>query len=188
MSARPVDDILTIVESPLVINLYSEIDHHLGTSTTASSACRFVSWVLPPRDWWKLNVDSSVFGASGDAGVEGLIRDHAGKWIMSFSVMAAELGALQSDLEQALSIGCAHLEVESDSLETTQFISSSPAGYHPRSHLISDARLLLSGIPQFRVLHTLHEGNRCADFLYSKLALDQTWASPLADLGGCSSS
>lgn len=34
--------------------------------------------------------------------------------------------------------------MESDSLETTQFISSSPAGYHPRSHLISDARLLLS--------------------------------------------
>jgi len=34
--------------------------------------------------------------------------------------------------------------VESDSLETTQFISSSPAGYRPRSHLISDARLLLS--------------------------------------------
>jgi hypothetical protein len=29
MSARPVDDILTIVESSLVINLYSEIDHHL---------------------------------------------------------------------------------------------------------------------------------------------------------------
>jgi len=73
---------------------------------TASSACRFVSWVLPPGDWWKLNVDGSVFGASGDAGVEGLIRDHAGKWILSFSgysgcttIMAAELGSLQSDLE-----------------------------------------------------------------------------------------
>ncbi|KAF9676645.1 hypothetical protein SADUNF_Sadunf08G0024500 [Salix dunnii] len=73
---------------------------------------RLISWVPPPCDLWMLNVDGIVLVASGDAGIEGLIHDHAGKW----------------------------------------------------------------------VLHTPHEGNRCADFVYSKLALDQTWASPMADL------
>lgn len=45
------------------------------------------------------------------AGIEGLIHDHAGK--CSKTIMTAELRALQSDLELALSMECTHLEVNS---------------------------------------------------------------------------
>lgn len=74
----------------------------LAAEILASDPCREIRteqvlqicWDKPELNWSKINTDGSVISSSAGAG--GVIRDHNGKWISSFS---ANLG--MADVNQA---------------------------------------------------------------------------------------
>ncbi|KAE8690784.1 hypothetical protein F3Y22_tig00110893pilonHSYRG00506 [Hibiscus syriacus] len=79
-------------------------------------------WTKPPSGWYCLNTDGAMTTVNGAEKIGGVIRNHDGGWEICFSrniasstVLQAELWGIYEGLFLAKSIGCAKLNIQSDS-------------------------------------------------------------------------
>ncbi|KAL4388580.1 hypothetical protein GQ457_09G009170 [Hibiscus cannabinus] len=70
--------------------------------------------VLPPRDWFQMNVDGARDHRTGLAACGGLIRDHEGRWV--------RVWAVHEGLVQAWALGLRRVVVEVDSLSVLRLM------------------------------------------------------------------
>ena len=64
-------------------------EFHFLAGSTSRPQVRYpqlISWTMPPAPYIKLNMDSSAISNLGLAGAGGILRDHLGVWISSFSL------------------------------------------------------------------------------------------------------
>ena len=111
----------------------------------------------PERGWFKINTDGSSIGNPEKAGGGGVLRADNGAWIKAYSrntghttSLLAELWAIRDGLSMCIDLGINALIVKSDATNAS---------------LVADCRLLLSQIPQVKVLHCFREANCCVDAL-----------------------
>lgn len=120
----------------------------------------------------KLNTDGASCGNPGLSGTVGLLRDSSGNWIVGFAAylgittkIAAELHALRLGLLLAWDEGYRKVECEIDASVVLSLIDAADSSFHPLGSLIIDIRELLKRECICKCLHTLREGNFCADVL-----------------------
>ena len=86
--------------------------------------CSF-QWEAPATNWWKFNVDASVLGKPGPAGIGRVLRNDRGIVLAMFSKFAGEMDSNKVELRaikeaflllQSKDLSNIYLEVESDSL------------------------------------------------------------------------
>ena len=118
-------------------------------------------------------MDGSALGNPGLAGAGGVLRDHWGRWISSFSLYVglatknlAELVAIRQGLEMAWAKGTKHLQLELDSKVVLTWLTN-PCVNYPTNMLplIYDCRNLLTLEWEVHVQHVYREENGCADAL-----------------------
>ncbi|KAL6130125.1 hypothetical protein ACLB2K_068506 [Fragaria x ananassa] len=87
-----------------------------------------LSWKMPLLNFFKLNIDGTRATASGKIGAGGVIRNHAGTWIIGFQInlgvgeiLTAEAWGLFYGLKLAVKLQISNLEVESDSAILVNF-------------------------------------------------------------------
>lgn len=107
----------------------------------------------PPVCFFKLNTNGSAKGNPGLVAAGGLIRDHNGSWIASFTKsigfihpMVAELWGLREGLVLAKNLNIGNLQIEIDAKAMTDVISSqndTSFVTYPYSNLILECRSLL---------------------------------------------
>jgi hypothetical protein len=73
-------------------------------------------------------------------------------------------------------MGISDLVCYSDSLLSINLIVGNPSRFHVHAVLIQDIKVLLSQA-NYRIFHTLREGNHCADFLAKRGALSDVGLS-----------
>ena len=134
-----------------------------------------IDWTPPPIGFFKLNTNGSAKGNPGLVAAGGLIRDHNGSWIASFTKsigfthpIAAELQGLMEGLVLVKNLNIRNLLIEINAKVVTDIISSqndTSFVTHPYSNLILECRSLLRCFEDARISHTHREGNYCADIL-----------------------
>ncbi|XP_057425690.1 uncharacterized protein LOC130719059 [Lotus japonicus] len=99
-------------------------------------------------------------------------RSDFGQWFGGFygfkddpHILHLELLAIFHGLSMAWDRGARDVECQSDSLDAVTLVNSAPPSRHMYASLIWDIKDLLGHEWQVVVLHTLREGNVCADFL-----------------------
>ncbi|GKV35630.1 hypothetical protein SLEP1_g43875 [Rubroshorea leprosula] len=132
----------------------------------------WISWHPPDPPFCKLNTDGSRMQETGLASTGGLLQDSSGTFIQGFSVnigqisvFLAELWGCREGLILCRNKGISHLVVEMDSLSAVQVIEGSKEQDSLAAVLVEDIRRLRGGFIAFSIQHTLHEGNRAADFM-----------------------
>ncbi|XP_057444905.1 uncharacterized protein LOC130737157 [Lotus japonicus] len=133
---------------------------------------REVAWIPPGEDEVAVNCDGSRGAARNSSGYGGCLRDASGRWLGGFmgfgkdaSVLAMELLAIFRGLRLAWDRGFRRVVCYSDSLLAVSLILRPPSMFHEHAGLISSICGLLRREWSVRVLHTLREGNACADCL-----------------------
>ena len=129
--------------------------------------------------WFKLNTDGSSLGNPGLAGGGGVIRNHVGEWVGSFSraigvtsSVQAELRTLKDGLKLAIDLGILNLEIEMNSLVAVQCVNSLSTPNAFLSTIVTDCRSLMERIENCSLKHIFREANGCADLL-AKAGCDQ---------------
>ena len=109
------------------------------------------------------------------AGGGGLIRDHKGDWVASFSrslgctnSFIAELWALRDGLILAKDLNLNSLIVELDAKIVVQLMNNDSANMLMEP-LLTDCRTFLRAIPNKQVEDTYREANQCANALTNRL-------------------
>lgn len=98
------------------------------------------------------------------------MRDHYGSFVHGFygsvgvsDIMHAELMAIFHGVSLCWRLGFKKVTCCSDSLHIIQLIKDGGPNYH--RNVIAAIRKLVSREWDFQIVHTLREGNYCADFL-----------------------
>ncbi|CAI9760756.1 unnamed protein product [Fraxinus pennsylvanica] len=161
------------------LNMSSTIEHaismlHLfdGVKTQSSSALNsFCAWKAPPTNFLKLNVDGATFCHLHKAGISVVLRDQAGKVLMTASKRDWEVAdpemieflAVLRGLQLIMPMGISHLVIESDcllvvsQLNDVESITTSPWG-----SIIADIRRLLFSFMDVTICHVSRLGNGVA--------------------------
>ncbi|KAL4386440.1 hypothetical protein GQ457_09G009190 [Hibiscus cannabinus] len=128
-------------------------------------------WVLPPRDWFKVNVDGARDHRTGLAACGGLIRDHEGRWVRDFarsvgvcSPIESELWAVHEGLVQAWALGLRRVVVEVDSLSVLRLMLHRNDTEVPMT-IVHHIFELLSRDWLIKFVHVYREANAVADRL-----------------------
>uniref|UniRef100_A0A2N9ESQ0 Reverse transcriptase domain-containing protein n=2 Tax=Fagus sylvatica TaxID=28930 RepID=A0A2N9ESQ0_FAGSY len=116
----------------------------------------------------------------GLAGGGGVIRNHVGDWVGSFSrtigvttSIQAKLRALKDGLNLAIDLRILHLEIEMDSLVAVELVKSITTPNAFFSTIVTDCRSLMKRFEICSLKHIFREANGCADLL-AKAGCDQT--------------
>ncbi|XP_073051339.1 uncharacterized protein [Primulina eburnea] len=135
-----------------------------------------VRWLRPPSGCFKLNVDGSSRGTSGDSSAGGVVRDDSGRVVLSFSEfigagssLRAELWAVWRGLLLCSDHSFFPLWIELDSLTSIQLIRSRRCCWG-LDHIISRIVVLLRG-RSVHISHIFREGNSVADALAARVLL-----------------
>ncbi|OIT27716.1 putative ribonuclease h protein [Nicotiana attenuata] len=150
--------------------------HFQSTKIQQSSTTPiFISWSFPPLGFIKINTDGSFMPNSGLAGFGGIARDDKGRWIGGFcgrlnmratSSLTPELWAIHGGLTLAKSYNLKNVIIETDSSDALMWLSVE--GNVPESHpdrvVMEECRSLISKLG-ITLIHTLRQGNTCADHL-----------------------
>lgn len=160
---------------------HQEIEFREFLSTGRNSnSFRLIRWCNPPMDFVKLNMDGSVHGSS-NAGIGGVVRNEVGMWLTGFSSnigpaspLLAELKALHKGLQIAWEHGFRRIVCESDSLDAVNLVQNAIIPSHQHAGILFSIKDRLALDWNVQVVHTLREGNNCAD--------------ALAKMGACSGS
>lgn len=136
---------------------------------------------MPPDPYIKLNTDGSAIGNLGLAGAGGILRNHSGGWISSFSLHLglasnnmAELAAVRQGLAIAWDRGFKFIQLELDSSVVLTWVIEKNANYPTNMiPLICDFENLMDRDWEVQVLHTYREANTCADALAKRGAHQQ---------------
>ncbi|OIT02693.1 putative ribonuclease h protein [Nicotiana attenuata] len=141
----------------------------------------YISWSFPPSEFIKINTDGSFIPNSRLSGFGGVARDDKGRWIGGFygrlsmkatSSLTPELWAIHGGLTLAKNYSLKKVIIETDSNDALMLLSvRNDIESHPDHDLIEDCTRLMSEL-KICLVHTLREGNNCADHL-SKLGRKQ---------------
>lgn len=120
-------------------------------------------------------MDGSCIGSPSRTGFSGLIRNSAGFYPIGFSgslpsssdILEAELTAILHGLIVAKDMETVELICYSDSLLSINLITDNPSKFHVHAVLIQEIKDKLAQL-NCLLLHTLREGNHCADY-FAKL-------------------
>ncbi|KAH0719717.1 hypothetical protein KY290_004632 [Solanum tuberosum] len=137
-------------------------------------APRYISWSFPPSGYIKINVDGSFMPNSGLAGYGGIARDDRGRWLGGFvgrlgvvtkSCLTAELWAIHGGLTVAKNFNLTNVIIETDSkVALMLMIKREAVNNHPDCNVIEECRRLMLELG-VSIMHTLRQGNNCADHL-----------------------
>ncbi|GLT70676.1 hypothetical protein SLA2020_427380 [Shorea laevis] len=137
-----------------------------------SRAPRWVRWYPPDFPFLKLNTDGALSHVAEKASAGGLIRDHEGRWVHGFALcigkqssFIAELWGCRAGLRMAFDLGITHLILEMDSLLIVQMLQARKGVEGLASTLFLDILHLLDNFSEYRIQHTLREGNSAADYM-----------------------
>jgi ribonuclease HI len=138
-----------------------------------SPATRMVRWNAQGGNNMILNVDGrSTIGNPGISGFGGLIRNSDGAWVHDFAgnigfsnILHAELLAVYHGLTLAWELDIKDLWCYSDSKIVIKLLSDHVNDWHCYAAIIYNIKDLLARDWRVRVMHTLREGNACADYL-----------------------
>lgn len=159
-----------------VSSLSQLVTKAFGDTTEASAIVRVpreVSWLgCPTEEFMALNVDGSARSNPGRAGLGGLVRNHAGSFLVGFygsaghtSVMHAEVLGLLNGLMVCWDAGYRMLVCYSDSAHAVELVKQGVAIHHPLANELAAIRNLLDRDWHCTITHTLRKGNQCADYL-----------------------
>lgn len=133
---------------------------------------RSVKWQPPTGNSVKLNVDGSSIGNPGRSGYGGLLRNTHGEWLLGFSGscglttnITAELFAIAAGLNLAWQYGYRHVVCESDSMLALDLVKKGVDMFHPHATMLTNINKVISREWNVALIHTLREGNSCADWL-----------------------
>jgi ribonuclease HI len=133
---------------------------------------RMVRWNAQGGTGMILNVDGSSIGNPGVSGFGGLIRNSDGAWVHGFSgnigfsnILHAELLAVYHGLVLAWGLEIKELWCYTDSKTAIKLITDSVNDWHHYAAIIHNIKDLLARDWRVKVVHTLREGNACADYL-----------------------
>ncbi|KAH0717172.1 hypothetical protein KY285_013203 [Solanum tuberosum] len=111
---------------------------------------------------------------SGLAGYGGIARDDRGRWLGGFvgrlgvvttSCLTVELWAIHGGLTLAKNFNMKNVIIDTDSHEALMLMSTrGVVDNHPDRDVIEECRRILSELG-ISMMHTLREGNSCADHL-----------------------
>lgn len=141
-------------------------------SVSTPSTPRLVRWSPRSTDSLVVNVDGSVRDSPTRGGFGGCSRSRLGQWLGGSygykdesQILHMELLAMFHGLRIAWDRGARVVECQSDSLEAVTLVNYFPPSRHLYASLIWDIKDLLARVWLVEVIHTLREGNSCADFL-----------------------
>ncbi|KAK2425361.1 hypothetical protein QL285_035613 [Trifolium repens] len=119
-----------------------------------------------------LNVDGSSIGNPGISGFGGLIRNADGAWVHGFygnlgvtNILHAELMAIYKGLLLAWERNIKDLWCYSDSRTVIKLITEPVDEWHHYAAILNNIKDILNRGWHVSILHTLREGNACADYL-----------------------
>jgi len=119
-----------------------------------------------------LNVDGSSLGNPSVSGFGCLLRNDDGAWYSGFSgnigfsnILHAELLAIYLGLRMDWEFGMSELMCYSDSKIAIKLIKEPVNDWHHYAAILHYIQELLSRDWQVELVHTLREGNACADYL-----------------------
>jgi ribonuclease HI len=132
-----------------------------------------VRWTPPPRGWFKLNFDGSVYnGGSARASIGGVIRDSAGRVVVSFAektehstVGVVEARALRRGLLLARELGLDRVVAEGDDQVLVQLLRGEETQTRIPVAMQEEIVSLLRGFRGRDVRHVYREGNSVAHTL-----------------------
>nr|KYP64035.1 Putative ribonuclease H protein At1g65750 family [Cajanus cajan] len=131
---------------------------------------RLVHWIHPPLDSVALNVDGSRIGTLGRGGFGGLCRNHEGQFLFGFYGFLGEVSVLQTVI-LALLYGLRlcwdkwfrKIICYSDSTLVVSLLQGPIPMFHRYENQLMEIHQLLNCDWTCTVVHTLREGNSCAD-------------------------
>ncbi|OIT01967.1 putative ribonuclease h protein [Nicotiana attenuata] len=135
----------------------------------------YICWSFPPQGYIKINTDGSFMPNSGLAGFGGIARDDKRRWIGGFygrlsmkatSSITAELWAIHGGLTLAKNYNLKKVLIETDSSDALMLltVADNVTKSHPDRVLMKECRSLISKLG-ITLIHTLRQGNNCADHL-----------------------
>jgi ribonuclease HI len=148
----------------LLENCHS-IDHE-------TSFTKQVKWNALGGTGMILNVDGSSIGNPGISGFGGLIRNTDGGWVHGFfgnlghtNILHAELMAIYKGLLLAWDLNIKDLWCYSDSVMAIKLITDPVDDWHHYAAILNNIKDIMKRDWQVLLIHTLREGNACADYL-----------------------
>jgi ribonuclease HI len=154
-----------------------------------SPETRMVRWNAQGGTCMILNVDGSSIGNPGISRFGGLIRNSFGAWVQGFvgnigfsNILHAELLAVYYGLTMAWELDIKELWCYSDSKTVIKLLSDSVNPWHHYAAIIHNIKDLLAKDWNVKVVHTLREGNACADYLAKLGAHNPEVYSPIVIL------
>lgn len=134
---------------------------------------RSLKWEPPNEGWICLHTDGAAYGSPGLAGCGGLLRGSRGEWrvgfarrLISATAYEAELWGVWEGLNLARTSGYKKVELRIDSLFIFQNLRSISRGSIPGNRLLNCiAKLIAEKNWQIKIVHILHDANKCAHFL-----------------------
>lgn len=127
-----------------------------------------LSWIPPPRHYFKLNTDGSSLGNPGKEGIGGVIRNANGDWVLGFaqSFLHATNNwsflALWKGLQLALQHNLTPIIINIDPEDIIIMLKSKNALFNSFIH---ECRLMLQRLGRPPVQHSYREQNKVVDAL-----------------------
>ncbi|CAN1122765.1 Putative ribonuclease H protein At1g65750 [Linum perenne] len=125
-----------------------------------------------PSDWVTVNTDGSVIGSTNRAAACGIIRDHLGRPIATFSanlgsctIMRAELRAAEMGFGIAWNMGLRKVHLQMDSLAAVAAVYGDTARNLRHERTLRSIKELRQRNWETSVSHIFREGNVVADLL-----------------------
>lgn len=139
----------------------------------SSSSVVLVQWTPPPRGWFKVNFDGSVYhDGSGRASIGGVIRDCAGRVVLAFAeqtehstVGIVEARAMIRGLKLARELGLDRVVAEGDDLVLAQLLRGEETQTRIPVAMQEEIVGLLQCFAGYDVRHIYREGNQVAHTL-----------------------
>lgn len=126
------------------------IEYKLLTTTKSHLHCQVsipITWIKPPINTYKLNIDGSFIPGQNKGGIDGGVRNFHGDWIVGFigcfdvpNPTSTELQALVQVLELVAACHYPPIKIEEDSTELLNMFEVTSPTCNP---LLSLCRLLL---------------------------------------------
>ncbi|XVF79317.1 hypothetical protein PTKIN_Ptkin14bG0211600 [Pterospermum kingtungense] len=153
--------------------------HYSVPFSKASDMVRKSScWIPPSEGMVKFNVDGSSFGKPDPVGIGGVLRNHKGNELMSFSKHigmedsnVAEIMAIREALVLFLAspwVNCSKLIIESDSRIAIGWVNNPNEAPWKVRMFVNHITNLRSQIKDLQIFHIFREANQRADQLAKK--------------------
>ncbi|KAK3033407.1 hypothetical protein RJ639_032380 [Escallonia herrerae] len=131
-----------------------------------------VQWHPPWPGFLKLNTDRSAFGQPGPASYGGLIRGEKGEWTCGYAgnigirtSLTAEICGIYKGLCLTREKNLCRMIIETDCMAAINLVSREKVDdKHPMKRIHDECREIMASCGCFMV-HTVREGNICADML-----------------------